>query len=46
MQSRRTFLSLIKLNQFCRTATCYDKPANTFSAAIHPVPAFLIAKNS
>ena len=35
-----------KLKQFRRIATRYDKLHKTFSAALHLVAAFLIAKNS
>jgi len=35
-----------KLKQFRRIATRFDKLAKTFSAAVHLVAAFLIAKNS
>ena len=35
-----------KLKQFRRLATRYDKLQKTFSAALHLVAAFLIAKNS
>lgn len=35
-----------KLKQFRRIATRYDKLQQTFSAALHLVSAFIIAKNS